>query len=113
MLKIEEDINWPFAIPNCYGLTIHHGAQRRNALLAIQKELARHEDVLRLCYRKVTRGGFLIGLPHKERPRWIAAIKRVEQVAHSRGGPHIATLHFWQAQFSPAHHVDDFPDSGV
>jgi hypothetical protein len=69
-------------------------AERREPLLPVEEQLLATERGTLLFDRKIPRRHLDVGLPDEDRPRWITAVERIEQVADSRGWPDIASLKF-------------------
>lgn len=59
-----------------------------------------------LHHVQVTTGHLSICFPDKNRPRWVATIKRVKKITDASGRPYVAALHLGQTQLAVLDHVD-------
>src|SRR5262245_20218241 len=66
-----------------------------------------------LLYIEVATRHFSISFPNENRAGRIAAVKRIEEVAHARRGPDLATLHLRKTQIAILDHVNELAHCGV
>jgi len=88
-------------ISDMSGLTAQNRGQRSQSLLAVEQELITGVRLFRLFQRKLTRGDTFACLPGQDGAGRIAAIQRIQQVAHSRFSPRHIAAAFLAAGFPP------------
>src|SRR4051794_26937874 len=113
MIQVERDFNGSDAVLEAQRLTTHNSGERREPLLTIKEELLAAECATLLFDRQVARRHPEIRLPHENRARRIAAVERVEKIAHSGSRPNVAALEFGKAQLTAIDHVDELANANV
>lgn len=108
MLQIEQQIDGPTATAHRHRLAANDGRERSQTLLTIQQEPGALVGIRALADREILQRYSFIRFPKQDGARRIAAIQRVQQIAHSRGTPHILALHFRQAQLATLNHGYQF-----
>src|SRR5262249_10486055 len=87
--------------------------QRGEPLLTVEKELAADEVGPVLGDGRGAGGDRFVRLPHQDRPAGVAAVERVEQVAHAGGPPDVVPLDLGQPQLPALVHVHQAADRDV
>lgn len=107
VLQVKQDVDGLDAPANLDRLAVDNGRQRGEALLAVEQQFAAGKGPGLLDDGGVAGGHRFVSLPHENRAAGVAAIKRVEQVAHAGGAPDIVSLDFRQPQLPAFIHVNE------
>ena len=108
MLQVEQQVDGPTAAAHRYWLAANNGRERCQTLLTIQQKPRALVRIRALADREILQRHSFIRFPKQDCARWVAAIQRIQQIAHSGGAPHILALHLRQAQFAPLDHGYQF-----
>src|SRR5438128_550151 len=79
--QIEEQVDWPPPPADLDRFGPQNRRQGSQPLLAVEKQLCRLVWILLLLDREIPERDRLVCFPDEDRPGWVAAVKRVHEIA--------------------------------